>query len=314
MRRHPQSLLPFHSSDVPPPLIVQSSTVLAALRSFPRGTSPGSFGLCPQHLLGAVCSNTAPAASEYLQALTRHINVLLSGRLDSRVASWFCGAPLTALIMSGSGSHPIAVGETLHRLVSKVCCFAIRPTLPDTFLPFGQVGVGVSGGLEAVVHSLRTILSTVGSNPDLCCLKVDMSNAFNECSHSSFLSRCKLVFPELFAWVHWCYCCVGELRFGPHRILSTTGIQQGDPLDPLLFSLVLTDYLSSRPSSDGLLYQLWYLDDGAFDWLSLLICVGVVFGLSPTSQSWFWLICLSVKFSGLQEINNFQSSHLQFGE
>ena len=72
--------------------------------------------------------------------------------------------------MSGSDSHPIAVGETLHRLVSKVCCFAIRPTLPDTFLPFGQVGVGVSGDLEAVVHSLRTILSTVGSNPDLCCI------------------------------------------------------------------------------------------------------------------------------------------------
>ena len=197
--RHPQSLLPFHSSDVPPPLVVQSSVVLAALRSFPRGTIPGSFGLRPQHLLDAVCGNTAPSASECLQALTRYINVLLSGKLDSRVAPWFCGAPLTALIKPGGGFRPIAVGETLRCLVSKVCCFAIRPALPDTFLPFGQVGVGVSGGLEAAVHSLRTILLTVGFNPDLCCLKADMSNAFNKCSRSSFLSRCKLVFPELFA-------------------------------------------------------------------------------------------------------------------
>ena len=168
--------------------------------------------------------------------MTRCINVLLSGKLDSRVSPWFCDAPLTALIKPGGGFCPIAVGETLRHLVSKVCCFAIRPALPDTFLPFGQVGVGVSGGLEAAVHSLRTILSTVGSNPDLCCLKVDMSHAFNECSCSSFLSRCKLVFPELFAWVQWCYCCVGELHFGPHHILSTTGVQQGDPLGPLLFS------------------------------------------------------------------------------
>ena len=47
------------------------------------------------------------------------------------------------------------------------------------------------------------------------------------------------------------------LRFGPHHILSTTGVQHGDPLGPLLFSLVLSDYLSSCPSPDGLLHQLW---------------------------------------------------------
>ena len=53
--------------------------------------------------------------------------------------------------------------------------------------------VGISGGLEAAIHSLHTILSTLGSKLDLCCLKVDMSNAFNECSRSS-LSRRKSVF------------------------------------------------------------------------------------------------------------------------
>ena len=33
--------------DSPPPLVVQSSAVLAALHSFPKGTSPGNFGLQP---------------------------------------------------------------------------------------------------------------------------------------------------------------------------------------------------------------------------------------------------------------------------
>ena len=191
---HPQSSLLSHTSDVSPPVVVQSLTVLAALRSFPRGTYPGSLGLRPQHLLDAVCGNTAPAASGYLQALTCCVNVLLSGKLDCRVAPWFCGAPLTVLIKPGGGFRPIAVGETLRCLVSTVCCLAVRSTLPDVFPPFGQVKVGVSGGLEAPIHSLCTILSTLGSKLDLCCLKVDMSNAFNEYSHSSFLSRCKSVF------------------------------------------------------------------------------------------------------------------------
>ena len=56
----------------------------------------------------------------------------------------FPGAPLTALIKPGGGVRPITVGETLRRLVSKVCYLAVCSALPDVFLPFGQVGVGVS--------------------------------------------------------------------------------------------------------------------------------------------------------------------------
>ena len=236
LRRHPQSELPSPSSSAPAPLTVQPSTVLSALRSFQRGTSPGSSALRPQHLLDAVCGSTAPASIECLNSLTRCINSLLAGTLDSRLAPWFCGAPLTALAKKSGGFRPIAVGETLRRLVSKVCFFSVRSSLLDLLLPFGQVGVGIPGGLEAAIHSMRSILSMYGSDSSLCCLKLDLTNAFNECCRATFLSRCHSDLPELYAWVKWCYCCSGELRFGPHRILSTTGVQQGDPLGPLLFS------------------------------------------------------------------------------
>ena len=92
-----------------------------------------------------------------------------------------------------------------------------------------------------------------------------------------------------FTWVQWCYCCAGELRFGPNHILSTTGVQQSDPLGPLLFFLVLSDYLSSCSSTDGLLFQLWYLGDGALfgsrpelaTFLDSLQYHGPGFGLCP---------------------------------
>ena len=67
------------------------------------------------------------------------------------------------------------VGEVLRRLVSRLACSAVRYRLPDLLLP-GQVGVGIRGGLEAAVHSLRSFLEDNGGNEELCLLKRDMKN------------------------------------------------------------------------------------------------------------------------------------------
>ena len=69
------------------------------------------------------------------------------------MAPWLCGAPITALHKKNGGVRPIAVCETIRRLVSRVCCLSVRDDLPDLFLPHGQVGVGIKGGLEAAIHS-----------------------------------------------------------------------------------------------------------------------------------------------------------------
>ena len=44
-----------------------------------------------------------------------------------------------------------------------------------------------------------------------------------------------------------------------------SGVQQGDPLGPLFFSLVLNVLISAitKDSSCPLLFHAWYLDDGA---------------------------------------------------
>ena len=89
-----------------------------------------------------------------------------------------------------------------------------------------------------------------------------MTNAFNECDRSTFLLRARQEFPELFGWVQWCYHSAGELRFGPHRVVSSAGVQQGDPFGPILFSLSLLQLLDSILGRAELHVSLWYLDDG----------------------------------------------------
>ena len=193
------------------------------------------------------------------------MNTMLAGKLPTCTAPWLVGAPLTALRKKSGSFRPIAVGETLRRLASRLCCAAARPRLRDILLPYGQVGVGVKGGLEAAVHTTRSFISSYSAEENFCCLKVDMTNAFNECSRQSFLHRLHKELPDLFSWTLWSYQCAGELRFGSHHVLSKAGVQQGDPLGPLLFSLVVLDLLDEIANDvSNLLLQMWYLDDGTF--------------------------------------------------
>eukprot|EP00731_Ephydatia_muelleri_P000760 Em0001g760a len=79
------------------------------------------------------------------------------------------------------------------------------------------------------------------------------------------LDECALHFPELLPWATWCYAAHPLLWHPMGRIFSETGVQQGDPLGPLLFALVLQKILNAIDADDDcihILYQAWYLDDG----------------------------------------------------
>ena len=144
---------------------------------------------------------------------------------------------MTALYKKqGQGSiRPIAIGEVLRQLISRICCTSVQSKLPDIFLPYGQVGVRTPGGFEVAVHSLNSCIFQHGKDPDLCYLKIAMSNAFNNCDRASFLRRLHRDRPEIYSWVLWSYRSEGELRYGKHHLKSAAGVQQGNPLGPLLF-------------------------------------------------------------------------------
>ena len=232
--------------------------VLSCLRAFPKGTSPGASKLRAQHLLDVIAGSTAPAARDCLLSLTCLMNHLLSGKAPSCISPWLCGAPLTALLKKGGGVRPIAVGEVIRCLANRLCCLAVRPSLPSVFIPYGQVGVGIPGGLETAIHVTRHYIYQHASDSSLALLKIDMKNAFNECSRTAFFERVAEDFPEISAWVKWCYSQPAELHFGSRRIMASSGVQQGDPLGPLLFSLVLLQFIDFVKLHDLAKLHLWY--------------------------------------------------------
>ena len=157
----------------------------------------------------------------------------------------------------------MAVGEVIRRLVAKCFCAKFREVSEKTFVAAGQVGVGIRGGAEAAVIAVRKALQK--KKGSLWTLKVDPENAFNTIDREAVLQAVKESFPELEAWYRFCYgasanlFCEGEvLPFG-----SSQGVQQGDPLGPLLFALGLLRTcrtLKQKLQNDTL--SVWYLDDG----------------------------------------------------
>jgi len=69
--------------------------------------------------------------------------------------------------------------------------------------------------------------------------KTDFINAFNSVQRNIFLQECAQKFPQIYKWVYFCYSQHSLLFFGDYTISSEAGVQQGDPLGPFLFCLVL---------------------------------------------------------------------------
>ena len=155
------------------------------------------------------------------------------------------------------GIRPIAVGCTLRRLVAKIAGNKVTDNMSSLLAP-RQLGFGVKGGAEAAVHAARQYLHSLP--PDMLLLKLDFSNAFNSIRRDKMLLAVKKLVPELYPLVHSAYSSPSSLFWGDKIILSAEGVQQGDPLGPLLFCLTLHNLISELTSE----LILGYLDDVTF--------------------------------------------------
>ena len=186
---------------------------------------------------------------------------------------------------SKSDIRPIAVGETLRRLTAKCLCLTIREKARDLFQPL-QVGVACRSGSERITHGLRKFIDDHWDDDDFAVFKVDMRNAFNMVSRQAILDECATFFPEILPWVVWCYGTHPVLWHPQGQLFSELGVQQGDPLGPLLFSLVLQKLAASIDADDeciDLLFHSWYLDDGvlAGNRLAVLRALSLIQELGP---------------------------------
>ena len=219
-----------------------------------------------QHLLDAI---SIPLHAPICSSLRQVINILIAGKAPTSVSRFLAGASLIALNKIKEGcppdTRPIAVGETSRRLAGKCVCALLKDKVAEFFQPL-QLSAACRAGAEKIAHGVRRCIEEHWMDEDFIFFKVDMQNAFNVVSRQVVLDECSIFFPELIQWLSWCYGSHPMLWHPLGQITSESGVQQGDPLGPLLFALVLHKLVASVEADDecfDLLLQAWYLDDGA---------------------------------------------------
>ena len=233
-------------------LQISENDITKAVRSFPTGSAGGPDGIRPQHIQELI--NDRIAGPVLLPALTAFINMLLKGECPDEVRRVLFGGRLIALEKKDGGVRPIAIGYTWRRLAAK-CANTYATTKLATYLHPIQVGVGVKGGCEATVHAVRRFLQSMPEDHAL--IKLDFKNAFNCINRSRFLSEVHSIIPEIFHFCYLSYSGSSMLKYNDHIIESMVGVQQGDPLGPLLFNLAIHPLLKSLSCP----LDVAYLDD-----------------------------------------------------
>ena len=265
--KHPKGPPPIPPAPSTPPIPILSKdfNIAMVLRSFPKSTACGPSGLRIQHLLDTA---EVPLQFPISSSLRDIVNLLASGKVPVSVSRHLAGGSLTALVKGKPGLppdiRPIAVGEALRRLTGKCLCAVLKSKASEFFAPF-QFGVACPAGAEKVIHGLRHCIEEHWEEEDFVVLKIDMCNAFNLVSRQALLDECAFHFPDLLPWASWCYGQQPLLQHPLGTVTSEVGVQQGDPLGPMFFSLVLHKLVSAIATDEDtakLLFHAWYLDDG----------------------------------------------------
>lgn len=234
---------------------------MQAVTSFPPGSAAGPTGLRPCHLKD--CLRRPGACAVLRCGLGSFVEAAANGKLPQVMSEWICASNLIAINKKDGGIRPIAVGDTLRRVVGKALLHTPDVKSQLSILQPRQCGVGVPYACEMVGMGVQAMV-TARPTEDWVLLQVDVKNAFNTVSRASMLQNCQAKVPSVYNWLAWCYNQPCPLYSqGQMLTHSKAGVHQGDAMGPLGFALGLEGALDQCVEAEQTLeWATWYLDDG----------------------------------------------------
>ena len=225
------------------------------VKKLPADSAPGPSGWT--FAMIRECWEAVPRFRDVLEGLGR---LMVKGGESFPARDWLCASRLIPIKKKPSGVRPIACGEAFTRVA---CRWALATVTPEDILLPEQFGVGSPGGVEPVVWSAGDAIAQENCKGFL---KIDFSNAFNTVSRHQISKTVRERVPSLYRLVKLLYNTPSPLLVayegGAETLWSRTGVRQGDPLGPLLFSVAIKPLVEKLKADYAVGGRIWaYLDD-----------------------------------------------------
>lgn len=119
-------------------------------------------------------------------------------------------------------------------------------------------GFGTRSGCEAAIHAPQAFVMSPASEGNIL-IKLDIRNVFNTLERDVLSRELKKHIASLLPFLHQVYSHPSNFYFDDNLIISQVGVQQGDPLRPLIFSLAIHKVITEIKSP----FSVWY--DGTIE-------------------------------------------------
>ena len=126
-----------------------------------------------------------------------------------------------------------------------------------------QVGVGVPRACESVAIGLSSLIHKLGPHSQSwALLQVDINSAFQGIDRTCVLRSTESEAPTLYNFQRLTLTRSAPLYASGRILYSECGVPQGCPMGPVGFSLGIHSTLRHITNHMGLIWNVWYLDDG----------------------------------------------------
>jgi hypothetical protein len=190
-----------------------------------------------------------------LSAISAFLGLVAGGTIPVEIHPLFFDGRLLALFKKDGGLRTIAVGLSLRRVAAKIINKTTTEKLGPLMAPL-ELGVGVKGSMEAAVNATRRYFQDMPTS-NCAVARLEFKNAFNTIRQNSMLEAVHNAIPESYSFIYASYSSPSILFDGSDTLSSEEGVQQGDPIGPLLFCLAIHPILAKCKAE----LRVCYMDD-----------------------------------------------------